>query len=410
MAQISVLQPGQAKTRHDRRPNFGIAGVMKPYGLYPLCIHPVLPGETLKSFETKWRVISKPVKHPLAGAWLETWLCYVKMTDLDRNLGEMFISDTYSSSGHTAGSDQERYFTKSGQIEWVKKCVDRIHEAYFTHENETPRSIDGVPKVKVNMTGWWQNMIFKPSAESMPTDLNELQGELSAREMLMQSQMTELTYERYLQEYGVQSIRTGIGEPEILRYTRSWTLPTNHVEPSDGTPSSAWAWSDHIKAEKDKRFQEPGFIIQLACIRPKLFQANLPYSMVGNLWGFSDWYPIYNMPDPNAGVKDLNSDDAVFAAAAQDAGVENMLYDHKDLLSHGEQFVNEWTDPAGYSLPVSTGLEVKSTSEVEDLRGEYAKDADINALFSSATATDQFCYYEGISQARVAGHIVDTTR
>jgi hypothetical protein len=407
---IQVMQPGQAKTRHERRPNFGIAGVMKPYGLYPLCIHPVLPGETLKNFETKWRVISKPVKHPLAGAWLETWLCYVKMTDLDRNLGEMFISDTYSTVGHTASADQPRYFTRSGQIEWVKKCVERIHEAYFVHENETPRTIDGVPQVKLNMTGWWQNMIFKPSAESMPTDLNELQGAMSAQEMMMQSTMTELTYERYLQEYGVQSIRTGIGEPEILRYTRSWTLPTNHVEPSNGVPSSAWAWSDHIKAEKDKRFDEPGFIVQLAAIRPKLYQANVPYSMVGELWGFSDWYPVYNLPDPNAGAKDLTSDSGMFAAGAQDAGVENLMYDHKDLLSHGEQFVNEWTDPAGYTLPVSTGLEVKSTSEPEDLRGEYAKEADISGLFSSETSSDQFCYFEGISQARVAGHITDTTR
>ena len=160
---IQTILPGQTRTRHTRRPNFPIAGTMVPFGLYPIMVHPVLPGETLHNFESKFRCLSRPVKHPLAGCWLEHWLCYVKFTDLDRQFGEMFISDTYSTAGHTAGADKPRMFTKSGQIDWITKCVNRIHQAYFIHEHETARTIDGVPLVKINQASWMQNALFQPT-------------------------------------------------------------------------------------------------------------------------------------------------------------------------------------------------------------------------------------------------------
>ena len=103
---IQVVAPGQGRTRHVRRPNFPIAGTMFPFGLYPILVHPVLPGETLKSANCRWRVIGMPVKHPLAGCWLESWLMYVKLTDIDRELGQMFVSDSYSSSGFTRSSSE----------------------------------------------------------------------------------------------------------------------------------------------------------------------------------------------------------------------------------------------------------------------------------------------------------------
>ena len=75
---IQVITGNEKRTRHNRRPNFPIAGTCKPYGLYPLWVHPVLPGETLQSMTTKIRALSMPIKHPLGGAWMETWLVYVK--------------------------------------------------------------------------------------------------------------------------------------------------------------------------------------------------------------------------------------------------------------------------------------------------------------------------------------------
>ena len=403
MIRVEQSQP----KRFNRRPNFPIAGTMKPFGLYPLWITPVLPGETLQSQTTKMRVISMPILHPLGGSWLETWTVYVKFTDIDRELGQMFVSDTYSTTGYTAAADSARMFTKAGQIDWVQKCVDRIHTAYFVHDNETPRTIDGVPQVKLNNVSWYQNLMFRPADEAVPvSDANDMYEHLQAWQMLQQMQMTELTYEKYLETFGVRSVRQNVGDPEILRFSRSWTQPVNTIEPTTGAPSSAWAWSDEIKMEKAKRFDEPGFVLQIATIRPKLYQGNLGGSMVGNLWGFSDWYPSYTLSDPTSGVRDITGDDPVFDSVAGGTGSDDLIYDHRDLLSHGEQFVNTATHP--YRLPVSTGLDVTSgSSEPEDNRGEYCTSQDVDDLFAGET---KICYYDGMASAVIAGHVTDTTR
>lgn len=396
-----------APKRMKRSPNFPIAGTVRPYGLYPLWVHPVLPGETLQSQTTKIRMLSMPVKHPLAGAWMESWLVYVKFTDLDRDLGQSFISDTYASTGWTADSDKARFFTKSGQIDWIAKAVERVHDAYFIHEGETARTIDGVPQVKLNNVSWYQNMMFKPADDAVPTnDASDQYQHLQAWQMLQQMQMTELTYEKYLETYGVKAVNPSQGNPEILRFARSWTQPVNAIEPTTGAPSSAWSWSDEIKMDKPKRFEEPGFLVLLTTVRPKLFQANLDASMVGNLWGFSDWYPSYNSQDPTAGIKSILGNDPVFALGGAGTSSEELIYDHRDLLYHGEQFINTDTHP--YTLPTSSGLSVASGTDPEDHRGEYCSSSDIDALFVGET--NRVLYYEGMGSCVISGHITDSTR
>ena len=406
---IQVLTPGQTRTRVNRRPSFPIAGGIVPYGLYPVMIHPVLPGETLESATIKIQMRSRPIKNPLAGCWLEFWLAYVKFTDLDRELGEMFISDTYSSSGHTASSDNARTFTKTGQIDWVGKCLNRIHDAYFVNDSETPRTIDGVPQVKLNQTSWMQNMMFKPADETLVTaDTFDTHQQLSAWMMLQQMQMDEITYEEYLRQYGVQSIRTNVGDPEILRYARSWTLPRNEINPEDGSPASAWLWRDDITLDKPKRFDEPGFVIALACARPKMFNAGHEWSMVGNLWGFSDWFPAYNLTDPTMGIKEMANNDPVFSAAANGDGTKALLFDQRDMLSHGEQFLNG-NHP--WALPLSTAMSVDTGAALEDIRHEYCTLENVKDIFTAeATVADYCIAYDGLASLRIAGHIKDTTR
>lgn len=406
---MQIVTAGASKTRHSRRPVFPIAGVMKPFGLYPLMIHPVLPGETINDFSCKMRALSLPVKNPLTGAWLETWLAYVKFTDLDRELGQMFISDTFPTTGYLAGANNDRTFTAAGQVDWVGMCVKRIHETYFLNEGETARTIDGVPQTKLVNTNWTQNLMFQPAGIDEAQLPSNPDVQLTGFQMMQMMQMSEMTYEKYLAQYGVQSITAGIGKPEIFRYTRSWTQPTNAVEPSTGVPSSAWAWSDEIKMEKPRRFDEPGFIIMLGCIRPKMFQKNLRRSVVGNMWGFADWFPAYNLQDPAGGIRQVLTSDPVFEGTWDTAPLTTeLLYDHRDILNHGEQFINEWTAPP-YAWPFSTGQVATATATPEDLRGEYAKAADVDALFTGATADRRFCYYEGIAETRIAGHLKDTT-
>lgn len=412
MAQVQILAPGQTRTRATRTPNFPMAGIMKPFGLYPLMAHPVLPGETLQSASFKLRTLSKPVKHPLAGAWWDMWVFYVKFTDIDRALGDMFVSDSFSSTGYTASGDNARTFVKSGQIDWVNLCLQRVHEAYFIHDNETARTIDGVPLVKLNHKNWMANMVFRPAESAVDgTDHFDQQTELTAFQMMQLMSMTELTYEDYCKQFGVSTIRTGQGEPEILRYARAWTQPVNTVDPADGSPSSAWVWSEDVQLSKAKRFDEPGFILAVASIRPKMYLKYQASSILGNLWGFTDWFPIYNVDDPNAHVRVINTDDAVFDAAANAAEAsDEMWYDHRDVLNHGEQFVNAAVADMPFTLPQATAPSLLAADQPEDLRAEYCETTDVDALFVGSNASDKFCYYEGIGMLRVSGHSKDLIR
>lgn len=397
---------GVAPKRQNRSPNFPMAGTCVPYGLYPIMCHPVLPGETLQSFVSKLSALSMPIKHPLAGCWMESWLVYTKFTDLDRNLGQMFVSDSYSTSGWTSGSKQERYFVENGQINWLQKIAENFHSSYFIHDGETAQTIDGVRLCKLNNASWYQNAMFEAADVALSTaDASTAYEQLQGWMMLQQMELTELTYEKYLEQYGVTIPNRAQGNPEILRFARSWVKPTNVVNPANGTPASAWVWNDEVKASKSKRFNEPGFITMFVCFRPKLYVSGFDASMVGTLWGFSDFFPAYSLADPTAGIKEFMSQDTVFTTP----GVTNkkILYDSRDLLFHGEQFVNTTQHP--YRLPVSTGFSNADGASTEQLRGEYPTAADVEALFITATDPSDRMYYEGIAQCVISGHIGDST-
>lgn len=400
---------GAPKKRVMRNPKFPIAGTMRPFGLYPLMVHPVLPGETLASAKMRWRVLTLPIKHPLAGAWLETWLCYVKLTDLDRALAQMFISDTMPTTGYTLAAPSDRYFSALGQIDWIGLCVRRIHKHFFLDEGEPAQSIDGVPKTKLIQKNWAQNLMFTPAGVNTAQLPSNPDAQLTGFQIMQSMGMSEMSYEKYLQTYGVQTVNAEIGIPEILRYSRSWTLPVNTVEPTTGAPSSAFVWSDDVTLDKNRRFDEPGFLVQLAALRPKMYQGRMRRSIVGEMWGFAEWFPSYNLQNPEGGIRSMMNDNPVFDAAYRGGvAAQSLLYDHRDILHHGEQFINNWTNNP-YPLPMSTGMLAGTAATEAQVRGEYATDADIDALFTGATADRRQAYYEGLCELDINGHLVDST-
>lgn len=414
---LEIVQPGQTRTRKRRSPSFPIAGTMKPGGIYPIFATPVLPGETLNEAEMKWRVLSMPIRHPFVGAWLETWLVYVKLTDISPTMAEMFISDSVSDTAFLASGDRPHYFVKSGKIDYLKLATDRVVEAYFRDEEEpdwNTRLIDtDIHQLKRSEWSWAQNLMFKPSnmdMADMPSALPEA-GTLTPLEIMKLAGMSEVTYEKYLMQYGVtaKAANAAADLPEILRYTREWTVPTNSIDAATGAPSSVWAWGGTLKAEKPKRFDEPGFLIWYGAIRPKLFDRSISQSLIGAMWGFSDFFPVYNLEDPAAGIKQL---DAGFVTNTS-TGPVPLIYDHRDLLSHGETFVNDWNGP--YPLPQTAARSITDGSEYTDIRGQYVTEAEMEALFVEDTQQSpddarRRAFYEGIASMTITGHVVDTTR
>lgn len=410
--QISLDPNIRRMRRSNRGPNFPVAGVMKPYGLYPFYAHPVLPGETCQSITSRLTVVGQPVKNPLSGAWLEAWYFYVKLTDIDKDLGQAFLNDGESSAAYLAGSDMVRFFTKSGQINWIKMCYDKIIEAHFTDEGHTVPTIDTVSMMQLNNRSWYNNLIFEPADVAVDvTDARQTYEALNQWQMLQQMQMTELTYEDYLETYGVKPSITTQGEPEILRYHRKWSRPTNVINPADGSPASSYYYSEDIKLDKAKRFIEPGFIIGVIGVRPKMFQSSIRHSsLIGELWGFTDWYPSYTLDDPTAAVRELESSarDRLFESGKHTASsTAAMIYDHRDLLTHGEQFINAADTDLPYPLPMSSGLDVSDGGDSLDTKGIYPTSTDVDNLFVGTAVNEKFIAYEGMVSCTVTGHVKD---
>lgn len=417
---MRIVTPGETRTRVRRNPNFPLAGTFKPFGLYPVMAHPVLPGETLEAFRMKRRVIGMPIRHPLFGCWLETWLVYVKLTDIDHALAEMFISTEMATTGFTASASNDRTFVRAGQVDYIGLALRKVWDWFFADESEkgsAPPTIDGVPKVKRRAYDWTHNLMFTPDDLQVDDLPSNPEGQLTGVDLMTMMGMSEITYAKYLQQYSVsaKSAAAVMSAPEILRYVQSWTTPVNQIDPSSGAPSSAWAWSDDVTAEKPKRFDEPGFLIVLQSARPKMLTDATRYSFIGNMWGFADFFPAYNLTDPAAGIKEILTDDPAFLDAfGPDGGSAlSLLYDHRDILSRGEQFVNDWGGP--YRLPTLTTQRAPTdTTPVQTLRGLYPSESDINSLWTEATAevpndARRRFYYEGICDLSIRGHVKDTT-
>lgn len=407
---LSLTQPGETRRRTLRQPNFPLAGGIKPQGLYPMFFTPVLPGETLSQATYKATYVSSPVKSPLSGWWLETWLYYVRLTDIDRQLGQMFIGQLTSNAGYTAPADRPRYFTKSGQIDWCYMATEVVHKHHFRDTGEARRDIDGVPMIKRIANDWTESAIDESSiagSEAALGNAEDVTPQLQAFLMMRQMGMSALSYEDYLKTYGVPSVKVEEGEPELLAYRRYWTLPSNVIDPATGLPTGSAYWRVDEKAEKPKVFKEPGFLIGFHAVRPKLFDGRQVWSRGASMWGFRDFIPSYTLTDPTAAIYNRDPFDMVeFTGTGAVNDSKEIYFDHRDLLSHGEQFINQ---ASRLHVPKSTGRSFAPAAVAQDIRGQYATTSDVDGLFASATATDRFVDYEGIYSTQIKGHVTDYT-
>lgn len=406
---LQVVKPGEKRTRQTRVPNFNLSGRIQVQGLYPYFATPVLPGESLDRHAVKATVVSPPIDNPLSGAWLEHWLYYVKLTDIDPRLSEMFIGALTATTGYTAATDKPRYFTKAGQIDWINMAVNRIHECYFRDEDEAAVSHpDGVLMIKNIGDDVFSSAVHAQTLTGAdagnvagPTPDDQMAAFLKMRQM----GMGFASYEEYLRSYGLSPAETpqSAGEPELLSYRRHWSLPSNVLDPATGSPTGAWYWRLDDTADKPKRFVEPGFLIGLWSVRPKWFDANFAANYTPSLWGFSDWLPPYSLNDPAAGIRSVDAADQAFITTAE-ADPTDIWFDHRDLLSHGEQFVN---GNGRFTRHAHTGRVWTDTASEAQLRGQYVNTGAITSVF--AGTSDGLIDYDGLCTVAIKGHVRDET-
>lgn len=391
----------------------------KPWQLQPCAIAPVLPGETLRNILWQARIVTDPINNPLIGWHAEYYWFYVKHRDLDGSADfvEMMLdlNKDMSSYDEAAAAPWYNYATS---IPWAKLCTKRIVEEYFRDEGEhwlTGAEIDDVPLVKTkhNESSWLHSTILKSALTtldvSIPVNATPDPDTVSARDVdnalrqwqfLREHGLTEMDYEQYLRTYGVRVRTEEQHIPELLRYTSEWSYPSNTVDPSDGSAVSAVSWAITQRADKDRFFKEPGFIVGLSCVRPKTYRINQDGAAIGLLNNAFAWLPAVLSDDPATSLRTVTGNTGPLKTILATAGTDDYVVDVKDIFMRGDQFIN-YTPTAA----LTNGISIPTTDLAEK---SYAADADAHNLFVD-TATNRLIRQDGVASFQISGRLEDTT-
>lgn len=421
--QISVVQAQNVASvkRVLRRPQHKFNLKAKPYEIVPFMCAPVLPGETMKNLLLQARAVTDPIQNSLIGWHNEYYFFYVKhrsLSDWDTTglLQSMMLDPTTNVAGLKSGANDTPYYTFKTAMDFVEKCTEIVIKEYFRDEGEAVNvaSIENYYAAQIDQEQWYQSI----KLESATGDDSELPGvdeieeldilpgfttHYAQWEIMRDTGLTDLTYEDYLRSYGVdipKSEDEGQApdvrhKPELLRFVREWTYPSNTVNPADGTVASACSWSIAERADKDRFFKEPGFILGLNVVRPKLYMGSQKGAAVGLMDSPYAWLPAVLWEQPYTSLKEntFSATDGILQNQAEDYWV-----DIRDLFLYGDQFVNHALTAAanhGLALPSAT------------LNHKYPTDAMIESLFK--TANVDYVRQDGVVHLNILSRIREET-
>lgn len=382
---MSMLQKlSQGSRRRNRSPEHDFHLRHRAFVIQPFMYHPVRPGETLKSVLWQSRAVSDPVANPLMGWHLEYYLFYVQLQDaVPVGQEDNWLKPLWDPTGNFVASGWGAVTTRleNGDVvdpatpDFKYKMYQRIIEEYFREEGEVWNSSwkmsGALALARRNRKDVYESF---GSEYGAPVDvtiniadgltLQEIVDAMTQYAMLMDTSMGAVTtFEDYLASQGQGSFSDvkRAYRPELLRVMKEWTYPTNTVEPTTGVPSSALSWSISARADKDRYFKEPGYIVGLTVARPKTLRPgnddlnNYPFKT------WEDWLPQQAMHNPQAGLPS------------------------RDLFEYGYQFVN-WDVNGTYKANQIQWSPVGSNTP--GLTGPYPVEASINANIWKAPASN----------------------
>jgi len=388
----------------------------KPFGIYPFMIAPVLPGETMKNLLMQSRVVTDPVASPLIGWWVEYYYFYVKLRDLPSAYAtacETMMLDPSATlaSVATGSASDEHYFNPSSgtAVNWSKACLQRVVEEYFRDEGETwnAQTVDDVPLAKLNDRSWTDSL-FATSEVPVASTLEGVEGfsDLEHRyqvwELLRSQRLTVLTFEDYLRTFGVNVPDSQAkGKPELLRFVREWSYPTNTVDPTTGVPASAVSWSIAERADKDRFFMEPGFIYGVTVCRPKMYRKEQKQAAVCMLDDAFAWMPALLKDDPSSSLRTFTADAGNSPLGS--SWTVSATLDVRDLFMYGDQFV--------YPVPDNTGVQHAVNFYADThLGSQYPTTGTLGFLFSDTDpGTAVYVKQDGVVKLSILGTQMDYT-
>jgi hypothetical protein len=379
------------------------------------------------------RAVSSPVKSPLVGWWYESFLFYVKLRDLDvRDNAVALLMTNTAIPDNTAATAMAEMYDVTGKYSYVRGCLRRVVDTYFrTDEEVTDGQLYKIGNLDIArasvIDNWTDSLIAdsdtaEPQTEDLPggddptEDPNfalagytdEYNHWLAMRDMGLVS----VGYDDWLKAFGVsppQDVKKVIEKhrPELLRYIREWTYPSNTVNPADGAPSSALSWSVAERADKDRFFNEPGFVFGVTLCRPKIYYNKQRASVAQFLDTSISWLPALLQDEPYTSLKKFAQ-----AAGPLDATGTPEAYwiDMRDLFMYGDQFRNFASDgtESGVNLPIPNTADAEAPDD-PPINKRYAAAADADALFTNGAVANTI-KIDGRIDLTILSRLEDTSK
>lgn len=376
--------------RRMRRPTHTWNLKFVPFVLQPFLLAPVLAGETLKNALFQARVVTDPIKNPLIGWHLEHYLFYVPLRAMPNaaNWQNLVIDPSWDATAYDVVAANTKYYHAGGvgALDWVAECLQVVTQEFFRNSDETWNNItiDGLPVVQINGNSALDSAKLESEVDDDDVSLTVGVDDLfTMREMtekynewaVMRMQgLTSQTYEEYLASHGVRVQEQAVNRPELIRYVRDWSYPTNTVEPTTGAPTSALSWSVQDRADKDRYFKEPGFLFGTVVARPKVYLSKQTGHFSAFLNDALKWLPMAMGENAEASISKHTSGTGPLQ------GITTAYqWDARDLFIHGDQFLNyaiETEAKGGFlPLPVAATLQKRYPTALADVQALFVTGA-----------------------------------
>lgn len=428
-----IISPTRKTGRAVRTPEHPFYGKLVPHVLNPVHIQPVLPGETMSNLLWQFRALTPPLKSQLVGWWMEMYVFYVKLSQLDNAtafigaIGDdapagMVLSPDYNPAALAAGAGNSAgYLEDTASIDWVKRCSDVVVRHFFRDEGEDETVATGLyggssayPMVHLKLPGWMDSIIATgdiPAAPALPNDaanatMRELERLQQQWEMLNALGVTNMTYADFVKQWGVKiDGPTDAARPELIRYERYWQLPgTAALGGTSDAPaiSSVVSWKAEGRADKDRLFKEHGFIVAFMVPRPKLYLGTQRSTAVVALDNGFKWAPKM-FDDQYAGVTLADFADGRGPLYDTEAGTnDGYTFDTKDLFLYGDQYLVNVQQGGSHSFPTATLPSL-------DPDGRYPLTTDIDNLMADLTSPDVNVLVDGIFRTTIKTNLRDSS-
>lgn len=412
-----------ATGRVTRSPQHTFHIQQRPFAITPFMIAPVMPGETMVKLLMQARVVSDPIANPLIGWWQEYYWFYVKHRDLDDRdeLTQMMLDPAWTIANiDSATAVPQNYFFGNAtvpQVDWVQKCLKRVVEEFFRSEGEAWNDfmVDGLPAATYNMNSWLDSIdLVRPSDNSQDINVDansdsyitaaEVEGAMEQWRFQQMQGLTEMSYEDWLATYGIRAPSVEVHRPELVRYSRTWSYPSNTVNPSTGAPTSAMSWSIAENAEKPRFFKEPGFLFGVSVSRPKIYQGQQRGAAVALLQDWATWLPAAFTNDRAISLREM----AAAGGIIKTTGTTDFQVDVRDLFLYGDQFIN-FVMATGTADTLTTGHNLVPSPK-PDAQWRYPENlTDVSEVFKTNTSPTAWVRSDGIVTLNIKGRQIDQT-